>query len=86
VAPAYALASPVATREAYGTALAQLAARCPQVVAIDGDTKNSNFSERFKAVAPERFAEATSPSRTWWRGAGMSSEGKIPFVSTFACF
>jgi transketolase len=87
VVPAYALGQPVATREAYGTALAQLAARCPQVVAIDGDTKNSTFSERFKAVAPERFAEGYIAEQNMVGAAlGMSTEGKIPFVSTFACF
>ena len=56
--PSYALGQEVATREAYGTALAKLSKTCQEVVALDGDTKNSTFSERFKEVAPERFAEA----------------------------
>jgi len=87
VVPAYTLGQQVATREAYGTALAQLASRCPQVVAIDGDTKNSTFSERFKAVAPERFAEGYIAEQNMIGVAlGMSCEGKVPFASTFACF
>ena len=87
VAPAYKLGQEVATREAYGTALAHLGARCPQVVAIDGDTKNSTFTERFKAVDPDRFAEGYIAEQNMVGVAlGMSTEGKIPFASTFACF
>ena len=57
------------------------------MVALDGDTKNSTFSERFKAVAPERFAEAYIAEQNMVGAAlGMSTEGKIPFASTFACF
>jgi transketolase len=85
--PEYTEGQEVATREAYGTALAKLAACCPAVVALDGDTKNSTFSERFKAAAPERFAEAYIAEQNMVGAAlGMSSEGKIPFASTFACF
>jgi transketolase len=87
VQPAYTLGQEVATREAYGTALAQLAKRCPQVVAIDGDTKNSTFSDKFKAVDAHRFAEAYIAEQNMVGAAlGMSTEGLIPFASTFACF
>lgn len=87
VAPAYQLGQEVATREAFGTALAYLGARCPQVVAMDGDTKNSTFSERFKAVDPHRFAEAYIAEQNMVGIAlGASTEGKIPVASTFACF
>ena len=85
--PAYAKDQQVATREAYGSALAQLAKSCPQVVAIDGDTKNSTFSERFKQQAPERFAEGYIAEQNMVGVAlGMACERKIPFASTFACF
>jgi transketolase len=87
VEPAYKLGQEVATREAFGTALAQLGQRCPQVVALDGDTKNSTFSERFKQVQPERFAEAYIAEQNMVGVAlGTSTEGKVPFASTFACF
>ncbi len=87
VAPAYQLGQQVATREAYGSALAQLAKRAPSVVAIDGDTKNSTFSEKFKALAPERFAEGYIAEQNMVGAAlGMASEGKVPYASTFACF
>ncbi len=85
--PEYTLGQEVATREAYGTALAKLAAASPRVVALDGDTKNSTFSDRFKARAPERFAESYIAEQNMVGAAlGMSTEGKIPFASTFACF
>lgn len=85
--PDYQLGQEVATREAYGTALARLAKSSPQVVAIDADTKNSTFSERLKAVAPERFADAYIAEQNMVGAAlGMASEGLIPFASTFACF
>lgn len=85
--PDYALGHEVATREAYGNALAKLARLCPQVVAIDGDTKNSTFSERFKDVDPDRFVEAYIAEQNMVGAAlGMASEGLIPFASTFACF
>ena len=87
VAPAYKRDQEVATREAYGTALAALARTAPQVVALDGDVKNSTFSEKFKEVAPERFAEAYIAEQIMVGAAlGMSTEGKVPFASTFACF
>ncbi len=85
--PAYEKGQEVATREAFGAALAKLAKSAPQVVALDGDTKNSTFSEKFKAVAPERFVEAYIAEQDMVGVAlGMSTEGKVPIASTFACF
>ena len=87
VTPSYEKGAKIATREAYGDALAQLAASAPEVVALDGDTKNSTFSGRFKSQAPERFAESYIAEQNMIGAAlGMATEGKIPFVSTFACF
>lgn len=87
VEPAYQADQEVATREAYGSALAQLAKSSNAVVAIDGDTKNSTFSDRLKAAAPERFAEGFIAEQNMIGVAlGMACEGKIPFASSFACF
>ncbi|HEY6547699.1 MAG TPA: transketolase, partial [Vicinamibacteria bacterium] len=87
VTPAYALGQEVATREAYGAALAKLAKSCPAVVAIDADTKNSTFAEKLKDAAPARFSEAYIAEQNMVGAAlGMATEGKIPFASTFACF
>lgn len=47
----------IATRKAYGMALAKLGRYNDQVVALDGDTKNSTFSELFKNEHPNRYVE-----------------------------
>jgi transketolase len=85
--PEYSLGQEVATREAYGTALAKLARTSPQIVALDGDTKNSTFSERLKEVDPRRHVESYIAEQNMVGAAlGMATEGRIPFASTFACF
>lgn len=47
----------MATRRAYGVALAKLGQASQRVVALDGDTKNSTFSETFKKAFPDRYIE-----------------------------
>lgn len=47
----------MATRRAYGVALAKLGQASQRVVALDGDTKNSTFSETFKKAFPDRYVE-----------------------------
>lgn len=42
----------VATRLAYGDALVRLGKNCDRVIALDGDTKNSTFSETYKVCVP----------------------------------
>ena len=51
--PAYKLGDQVATREAYGTALAKLGDADPRVVALDADVKNSTFSDKFEKALPD---------------------------------
>ena len=53
----YKLGDMVATREAFGTALARIGEVDPRVVALDGDTKNSTYSEKFFKKFPDRFTE-----------------------------
>ncbi len=85
--PSYQPGQEVATREAYGTALAKLGGICPDVVALDCDVKNSTFAERFMAACPDRYVECYIAEQNMVGVAlGMAAEGKIPFVSTFACF
>ncbi|MGH9330358.1 MAG: transketolase [Vicinamibacterales bacterium] len=84
--PAYKRGDSVATREAFGTALAALGAD-PRVVALDADVKNSTFSERFEKAHPERFYEAFIAEQIMVGAAmGLAARGAIPFPSTFACF
>jgi transketolase len=84
--PEYTLGESVATREAYGTALAKLGAD-PRVVALDADVKNSTFSERFEKKYPERFYQSYIAEQVMVGAAmGLASRGAIAFPSTFACF
>jgi transketolase len=85
--PAYTMGESVATREAYGTAIAKLAEADPRVVALDADVKNSTFSDRFEKVAPDRFYENFIAEQVMVGAAmGLAARGAIPFPSTFACF
>ncbi|MFY9610282.1 MAG: transketolase [Blastocatellia bacterium] len=77
----------VATREAYGAALARIGEANPLVVGLDGDTKNSTFSEKFMKAHPDRFFECFIAEQNMVSAAvGLGAMGKIPFASTFACF
>ena len=85
--PDYELGSSVATREAYGAALAALGAVDPRVVALDADVKNSTFSEKFEQEHPDRFYQMFIAEQVMVGAAlGLASRGAIPFPSTFACF
>ncbi len=86
-APHYSPEDLVATRQAYGAALAKLGAANPAVVALDGDTKNSTYSNKFLAKYPDRFVECFIAEQNMVGAAvGLGAMGKIPFASTFACF
>src|SRR5262249_15427464 len=85
--PSYKIGDQVATREAFGDALAKLAAADPRVVALDADVKNSTYSDRFEKIAPERFYENFIAEQVMVGAAmGLSARGAIPVPSTFACF
>jgi transketolase len=76
----------VATREAYGNALARIGVD-PRIVALDGDVKNSTYAERFRDAHPERYVEAYIAEQTMVStAAGLAAQGFVPFASTFACF
>ena len=83
--PAYKLGEQVATREAYGTALAKLGDADERVVALDADVKNSTFSDKFEKVFPERFYQNFIAEQVMVGSAmGLAARGAIPFPSTFA--
>ena len=85
--PAYELGAKVATREAYGVALAALGASDPRVVALDADVKNSTFSDKFEQQHPDRFYQTYIAEQVMVGAAlGLASRGAIPFPSTFAAF
>jgi transketolase len=77
----------VATREAYGDALTRIGEVDPRVVAMDGDTKNSTFAEKFFKKFPNRFTECFIAEQNMVSVAtGFGARGKVPFASTFATF
>ena len=77
----------IATREAYGKALSELAKTNKNVVVLDADLSKSTKTADFKAVAPERFFNmGIAEGNMMGVAAGMSTCGKIPYVSTFAMF
>ncbi len=85
--PEYAPDEEVATRGGYGTGLAKLGAANPNVVALDGDTKNSTYAEQFMELHPNRYFEMfIAEQNLVGAGIGLAKRGKIPFVSTFAAF
>ncbi len=45
----------LATRKGFGDGLAALAKVDPGIVVLDGDVKNSTYTEEFQKAAPERF-------------------------------
>jgi transketolase len=85
--PKYASDEEVATRDGYGIGLAKLGTANPNVVALDGDTKNSTYAEQFMTLHPNRFFEMfIAEQNLVGAGIGLAKRGKIPFVSTFAAF
>ena len=77
----------IATREAYGKALAQLALENQNVVAVDADLAGSTKTIDLKKVAPERhFDVGIAETDLIGVSAGLACNGKIPFCSTFAVF
>jgi transketolase len=84
--PRYEMGMKVATRAAFGDALAALGAR-PEVVAIDGEVGNSTFTDKFAAAHPERFFQTfISEQQMIGTAVGMSVRGYVPFAATFAAF
>ena len=85
--PIYSVGDKVATRHAFGAALAALAKVDSRIVALDGDVKNSTFTQDTEKATPERFFQALLPSRNMVGAAmGLAARGRIPFAASFALF
>ncbi len=86
-APSFKADTAVATREAFGAALAALGEANPRVVGLDADVKNSTFTDRFGKQFPDRFLECFIAEQAMVGAAvGLAARDKIPFAATFACF
>lgn len=84
---AYQMGANVATREAFGAALARLGSSEPRMVVLDGDVRNSTYTEQFAEAFPERFVEGfIAEQNLLGMAMGLASRGWIPVAATFACF
>jgi len=77
----------IATREAYGQALAEFGEVYKDIVVLDADLSKSTRTEIFKKKFPERFFNiGIAEQDLMATAAGLATCGKIPFASTFAVF
>jgi len=85
--PRYELGDEVATRKAYGEALAAVGAADGRVVALDGEVSNSTFADIFAKAHPDRFFEMYIAEQQLVAAAvGLQVLDWKPFASTFAAF
>jgi transketolase len=85
--PRYEVGSKVATRKAYGEALAAVGSARGDVVAVDGEVSNSTFAEIFKKAHPDRFFEMYIAEQQMAAAAvGLQARGYRVFASSFAAF
>lgn len=81
------MSNKIATRQAYGNALKELAVTNKNVVVLDADLSKSTMTANFKEVAPERFLNmGIAEGNMMSVAAGLASCGKVVFASTFAIF
>jgi transketolase len=85
--PTWDLGEEVATRRAYGDALAALGSARGDVVALDGEVSNSTYAEIFRDAHPDRYFEMYIAEQQMVAAAvGLQTRGWKPFASTFAAF
>ena len=76
-----------ATRDAYGKALVEIGKENPDVIVLDADLSKSTKTEMFQKVYPDRFIDVgIQEMNLVGVAAGLASCGKVPFISSFACF
>ena len=77
----------IATREAYGKALAEFGESYPDMVVLDADLAAATKKGGFKKKFPDRHIDCgIAESNMMGIAAGLSLTGKIPVASTFAMF
>merc|ERR1712223_1041055 len=86
--PSYKIGDKLATRQAYGTALVKVGKNNARVCGLDGDMKNSTFSQELRKIYPERHVECfICEQNLAGVGIGMACRDRcVVFMSTFACF
>ena len=87
VTTSYEAGAKIATRKAYGAALAKLGATDPGMFVLDADVKNSTFTDAFFGAFPERSVECYIAEQNMIGIAtGLQARGKRAFAATFAAF
>lgn len=77
----------MATRQAYGKALIEVGKLYPNAVVLDADLSKSTMTKDFAKAYPDRFYNiGIAEANLVGVAAGLATTGKIPFVSSFACF
>ena len=85
--PRYEVGDEVATRKAYGEALAAVGSARGDVVALDGEVSNSTYAEIFAKAHPDRYFEMYIAEQQMVAAAvGLQVRDYVPFASTFAAF
>ncbi|MEU1306591.1 transketolase, partial [Streptomyces shenzhenensis] len=85
--PRYERGDKVATRDAFGRALAALGTARGDVVALDGEVGDSTRTEFFAKAHPDRFFECYIAEQQLIAAAvGMAARGWVPYAATFAAF
>jgi transketolase len=83
----YELKPGMATREAFGRALAELGKENPNIVVCDADLSKSTMTHFFAQEFPERFFSCgIAEANMVGIAAGLAAAGKIPFASSFSAF
>lgn len=77
----------IATRDSYGNALAEIGKTQENLVVLDADLAGATKTEIFKKAFPDRFIDCgIAEANMTGIAAGLSTCGKVPFMSTFAMF
>lgn len=77
----------IATRQSYGEALAELGEKNENIVVLDADLSGATKTDIFAKKFPDRFIDMGIAEQDMMGTAvGLSTFGKIPYVSTFAVF
>ena len=81
------MAGKIATRAAYGKALAEFAEKYPKLVVLDADLAQATMTKEFAKVCPDRFFDCgIAENNMTGIAAGMATCGFKPFTNTFAIF
>ena len=77
----------IATRKAFGKALAELGAKNKNIVVLDADVSSSLYTGMFAEAFPERhFNFGIAEMNMVGAACGFAIRGKIPFACSFAVF